>query len=160
MTEANAIAAAGELAVKHLKKEKKLSDTVCAACVRALATIGGDIALDVLEGYADDTREIVLTELVKAWEMFNRDIYAMRILSQTFRNKTSVRLERISSLEGIQYLTNLSILDVSGCSQLSDLTPLAGLTNLSTLDVSDCNQLTTITLTSLANLSMLNLKRE
>ena len=64
MTEAKAVAAAGDLAVKYLRKSAKQSSTAAAACVRALTLIGSDTALDALETYADDPREGVKKELL------------------------------------------------------------------------------------------------
>jgi hypothetical protein len=64
MTEAKAVASAGELAVKHLLKKGDPPIAMCAASVYALALIGGDAALDVLVSYATDERETVFKELM------------------------------------------------------------------------------------------------
>jgi len=158
ITDAKAIAAAGELTVKYLAKKGKPPITTCAACVRALSIIGGDLALDMLEGYANDDREGVISELLRAWDAFDRETYARRILSQTLRNKTSLPLEHLPSLDGMQYFTNLTQLDLSGCAQVNDLTPLAGLTSLIKLDLSGCAQVSDLTpLAGLTSLTWLNL---
>ena len=104
VTDAKALAAAGELAVKYLAKKARYTGVVCAACVRALATIGGDAALETLEGYASDERGIVVKELVKAWDAFDRGDYARRVLSPMLQMKPNTYLERLSSLDGSQYL--------------------------------------------------------
>jgi Leucine-rich repeat (LRR) protein len=159
MVEAKALAAAGKLAVKHLaKKAKHHSAPISAACVRALAIIGGDAALDMLEGYAGDSREAMIDELLKAWDAFDKEVYARRVLSVTFRDRSDLHLERLSSIDGIQYFTDLTSLDLTGCSQLKDLTPLMGLMGLTSLNLSYCSQLKDLTpLNGLSSLIKLNL---
>ena len=44
----------------------------------------------------------------------------------------------IATLDGIDKLTNLHYLDLTGCSKISDLSPLAKSTNLTGLDISSC----------------------
>ena len=158
MTDAKALAAAGEIAIKYLhkkrlEKKKKLLATTCVACIRALRLIGGELALDTLESYATDTREAVVNELLKGWDMFDKKIYGQRILPQILKNKLSLSLSHISSLEGFPYLPALISLELYNCSQLTDLTPLAHLPALTTLNLSGCSQLTD--LTPLANLPAL-----
>ena len=135
VTDAKALAAAGELAVKYLAKKARYTGVVCAACVRALATIGGDAALETLEGYASDGRGIVVKELVKAWDAFDRGDYARRVLSPMLQMNPNPYLERLSSLDGSQYLTDVTQLRLYDCRQINDLTPLAGLTNLTSLEL-------------------------
>src|SRR5437868_1611467 len=102
MAEAKALATAGELILKHLDMKQlstkgKLLVTTCAACVRTLSLIGGEATLDILEEYALDTRKMVTDELVLAWDRFERESYARRILAKALRSKNSLRLERLSS---------------------------------------------------------------
>ncbi len=182
ITDAKAIAGVGELAVKYLAKKWSMPAIVCAACVRALTIIGGDAALDMLEGYANDWRMAVVTELVKAWDAFDRETYARRILSKMFPNPSALAISHLSSVDGLQHftdpmklkrlelynghrlsdltplagLTNLMMLRVYGGQWLSDLTPLAGLTNLRELDLSFCTRLSDLTpLAGLTNLTKL-----
>jgi predicted NACHT family NTPase len=51
LTEAKALASAGELAVPYLVKSPQYSAPVAAACVRTLALIGSDAALEAIETY-------------------------------------------------------------------------------------------------------------
>jgi AAA+ ATPase superfamily predicted ATPase len=152
MEDAKKLAAAGEMAVKYLAR-REYSASTSAACIRALALIGGDAALEVLVGYADDTRSIVVSELVRAWDFFDRQIYAEYILSLTFQNTTSLRLERLPSLIGIPIFTSLTSLTLSNCLHVSDLSPLANLSQLTSLTLSNCPQVSD--LSPLANLSQL-----
>jgi hypothetical protein len=162
MADAKALAAASELAVKHLAKKGKLSATICAACIRALAIIGGDTALEILEGYADDQRESVINELLRTWNDFDEETYAKRILSKTLRNRSELRLSYLPSDNSIEYLMNLinlTSLNLSGCSRLSTLS-LVGLTGLTSLNLSGCSQLSDLApLAELTGLTWLDLSR-
>jgi hypothetical protein len=163
MTDARAMAAAGELAVKYLANKGKRTAATNAACVRTLALIGGDAALDILKEYATDTRPAVVNELLKGWDYFEKDTYARHVVSQTFEANPGISLELLSSLDGFQYLTNLSYLNLSGCGQISDLSPLAGLTSLSSLDLSYCGQISDLSplagLTTLSSLILYGCER-
>jgi hypothetical protein len=163
MTEAKAMAAAGELAIKHLDKnrleaKKKLSATVCAACVRTLSLIGGDAALHMLETYARDNRATVTTELLKAWESFDSATYAQKILLQTIQEPyLDLSGKGMTSLVGIEHLTHLTSLDLSWCDQLSDISSLASMSSLTTLGLHGCSQLSNISLANMSSLVDLDL---
>ena len=55
---------------------------VAAACVRALAIIGGDIGLKAIEKFAVDNRQTVIAELWKGLEQFNRGEYLRAVISK------------------------------------------------------------------------------
>ncbi len=112
----------------------------------------------MLEGYARDDRETVVKELVKAWDAFDREDYARRVLSYTLQRKPAAFLERLSSLDGLQYLTNLTKLYLFNCPRVSDLTPLADLTNLTKLYLFNCPQVSDLApLAGLTTLTELDL---
>lgn len=157
LTEAKAISAAGELSVKHLMKNKKFSSQTSALCVHALANVGGEEALEALEEYAEDSDEVVINELLKSWDAFDRDSYARRVLRQALRNKVELRLERLSSIVGIQYISNIRKLELLDSPQLQDLTPLASLGNLTSLNLSGCNQIGSLSFAELPSLKALAL---
>ena len=158
LRDATSLAAAGELTLKYLTYDEKYAAANAAACVRTLALIGGEVAQDMLEDYATDMRAEVVDELLKAWDFFDRDSYAKRILSRALRNKFDLRLARIPSLDGFQYLTQLTSLELHGSQQLSDLSPLAALTQLTSLYLSDCQQIRDLSpLASLTQLTSLSL---
>jgi hypothetical protein len=69
MTEAKDLASAGELAVPYLVRGERWRAGWTAASVRALALIGGEAALDALEGYASHERQTVTDELLRCWSM-------------------------------------------------------------------------------------------
>ena len=166
MIDAKALAAAGELAVKYLANTGKRSVTINAACVRTLILIKGDAALDVLKGYATDNHSTVMNELIKGWDYFDREAYAKYILSQIFHNRTSLsrndlNMEYLPSLNGFQYFTSLTSLDLSSCQQVRDLSPLASLTSLTSLDLSRCWQVRDLSpLAKLSNLQSLRTPAE
>lgn len=157
MTHAKSLAAAGELAVKHLAKKEGLSDSVTAACVRTLGIIGGDAALEKLQDYAHTSSSIVLDELFRAWNSFNKEIYAQRILSRAVNEGCNVPYH-FSSLDGFQYFTDLTSLNLSSCKQISDFSLLANLHKLKTLNLSGCTQINDLSfLSDLTHLTSLNL---
>jgi NACHT domain/Leucine Rich repeats (2 copies)/Leucine Rich repeat len=158
MTDAKALAAAGELAVKYLANKGKRLATINAACVRTLVLIGSDAALDKLKEYATDTRSTVVDELLKGWDSFDRESYAKNILLQTLQQEYRWLPDRLSSLEGFQYFTSLTTLNLSGCQQVSNLTPLAHLIHLTSLNLSGCQQVSDLSpLAHLIHLTSLNL---
>ena len=156
ITDAKDLAAAGELAIQHLAWENFPAQTV-AACVYTLALISGDAALSMLTTYANDTRVEVRHELIKAWESFDGEEYAKQVLSQTLRDTKELSLKRKSSLDGFQYLSQLTTLNFTECRQILDLRPLASLTQLTTLNLADCGISDLTPLASLTQLTTLNL---
>src|SRR5450755_1167777 len=162
-TDAQALAAAGDLAVKHLAN-RGYSTPITLECIRTLSLIGSDFALEMLEEYADAVNTEISKELISVWNSFNREEYAKRILSRVFQQQSMhsrnavLRWDRSYSLDGVQYLTSLTELDLSGCSDVEDLTLLAGLINLTAVNLSHCSQVRDLTpLASLKNLTTLDL---
>lgn len=176
LTEAKTLASAGQLALPYLTWKRSYASAITAACARCIGLIGGDEALQLLDSYADDQRVRVQRELVRAWDNFDRVEYAQRILSKSL----DVRLERATSLEGLQQLKNVRYLSkgwgdirdlapvanltslvglkLLGCTGVSDLTPLEGLKNLKHLQLYHCRKLKDLTpLSSLTQLTFLQL---
>jgi hypothetical protein len=158
ITEAKALASAGELAVPYLKYNRRHKATFAAACVRALSLIGSEAALTALEGYGKDTRQTVWKELFKAMDSFERGEYSRRVFSQFCTEY--LKLDRVSSLDGFQLLSSLESLTVRSLRQVSDLSPLAELTNLSSLYLGGLEQVSDLSpLRELTNLYSLDLSR-
>lgn len=177
LTEAKALATAGELAIPYLSGHKYKKAAITAACVRALALIGGDTALEALESYRNDNRVAVSTELCRAWSSFDRTEYARRILSslevlEMGRTQSLNDFEILTKAEGLSllgssglrnlrqlaYLTNLKRLDLRGCSVLDDISAIANLIKLSYLYLTGCGQLKDISpIANLTNLIVLYL---
>ena len=139
MRDAEALAAAGELAVKYLAKKNEYPTTIAAACIRTLSVIGSDSALEVLEGYANNAPPPIVDELLNAWNSFKRETYARQVLSDALRYSSNLSMEDLPSLDGFQYFTGLTELHLSGCAAVSDLSPLKDLTQLTRLHLSDCS---------------------
>ena len=161
MTDAKALASAGELAVPYLINKKRYSATTTAACVRTLALINSEAALKALESYSNDTRTTVIDELIRSWNFFDRETYAQYILSHVFQSdfEESGYNSRynILSLKGFQYFTKLTRLRLTNLEQVSDLSPLASLTQLTSLHLFGCEQVSD--LNGLANLKSLKVLR-
>ncbi|MFB9768257.1 NACHT domain-containing protein, partial [Nocardioides kongjuensis] len=81
MTDAAAVASAGNLAVSRLGSVKGMRATTAAACVRALALIGTDEALAQLRSYSSDRRLTVHRQLMRAWGQFDSRAYAEEVLA-------------------------------------------------------------------------------
>ncbi len=146
------------MAVPYLVKGQNYPAATTVACIRALSIIGSDAALKAIESYAKDTRTTVAGELLKAWNAFDRKDFARRVLYPQVGVKHHLGLERQSSVDGVQFLTNLTSLGLRGCPQLSDLRLLAGLINLTRLELRDCPQLSDLApLAGLTNLTRLEL---
>ncbi|WP_217501824.1 NACHT domain-containing protein [Streptomyces lunaelactis] len=82
-SDAVSLAAVGEPLLRRLPASlQDLGAVAAATAVRTAALIGGDSALNLLAGYTEDRRPEVHTELVEAWEYFDPDVYANRVLSR------------------------------------------------------------------------------
>jgi hypothetical protein len=158
MDEAQALASAGELAVPHLAARPQYSESIAAACVRALRLIAGESALAKLAGYVQDRRDAVEGELWFGWDAFNRKEYAQRVLNLVVARSPSLTWKYISTLDGFDYLTNLEELVIEDCGALKELGPLGSLIKLRELDLWNCTRLSDLSpLASLTHLIGLGL---
>lgn len=183
MADAELLAKVGEAAIPLLKPTANQSDKVAAACVWALALIGGTGAVQVLGSYAEksNARTIyqgrnLLIELSQAWDAFDRDRYVGEVLARC----ESLIFSHLDDLTPLKALTNLVALDLSQSgvndltplqslaslqwlslsrSGVSDLTPLQGLINLRTLYLSQSGVNDLAPLQHLANLRYLDLSQ-
>ena len=89
--------------------------------IYTLALIGSEAALEALEEYAYDASPKVADDFVNAWDSFERENYALRVLSHVLQGSYKVQYERLASLEGFQYLSKLTSLDLSRLSRFSRL---------------------------------------
>ncbi|NOK01104.1 MULTISPECIES: NACHT domain-containing protein [Myxococcus] len=157
MSDAKALAAAGDLAVPYLQASDKLLAHQAAACVRTLATIGGPIALNALKSYRTDPRRTVQQEIIRAWSYFDPKEYASSLLSDA----TSIEIRPgipLSSIESIKKIEDISITDPED----TDLTPLLHHRAIKHLKIDGGRTLKHIDLSpieALPNLQRLNLWR-
>lgn len=115
MTQAKALASAGELAVPLLAEfhgSDTLSTTV-AACVRSLSVIGGEQSQLALARFGLDRRITVHRELIRGWGNFDSVEYARTVLADSPFPR-GLRVHVTSDLTGIQYLKHLRELEVAG----------------------------------------------
>jgi hypothetical protein len=162
LTDAKAVASAGELAVPFLAKYTNNTGNIAAACVRALFLIGDEAAWVTLRQYANDRRQAVINEFKKAWPTFDaKTEEGKRALSLIYGNSTTLDLSnsrQLTDLTGLVHLPRLRALDLSWCFQLRDLSGLAHLPSLMTLRLSGCEELLDQSLLpTLPNLTTLDL---
>jgi hypothetical protein len=152
--EARSLAAAGEVLLPRLLRDVTgLSEAAAAATVRTAALINGPDAWPVLERFSQDPRPAVQKELIAAWEYFDPDEYAARVLADAplLDGKVDIedqallpvvaRLRNLSSLRvDLRDLTDLECLDGLPClhdatlvGDFDDLSPLARCADLETL---------------------------
>ena len=180
MTEARALASAGELATGVLIGHPRSAATATAACIRALALIGTEHALDGIATYAKDSRLTVIKELVRAWSYFVTEEYARRVLSQsplddgtlrirdpavieaakTLNNAVSIHISvpgKLRTLDTVTDMANLEVLDVTGSPGIVDLSPLETTGRLRQLWLYGCRAITDLTpLASLEHLTVVS----
>jgi NACHT domain len=172
LTEARAIASAGEVAVPLLGRHagRKTKAVVAAACVRALTHIGGESALVQLEKFGSDRRVTVARELLRAWNEFPQEEFARRVLAPSVLEYGACTISSPTQLAGAQYLEELSSLTCEGAADLTpgDAWPWAALGGCDALNelsleaipalthvpaVGKANQLRTLRLTRLPDLT-------
>ena len=157
MKQARELAALGDRVVPDLMPKQDWPVGTTAACVRTLALIGSKLALAVLEEYAADERKPVVEELEQAWNAFDREEYARRVLAVTYRERTYLELKDPPTLDGVQYFSHLRSLRVVW--KGSEIGPLARLTQLEELDLSECLSVRDLApLSNLAHLRRLRLQ--
>jgi Leucine-rich repeat (LRR) protein len=130
MTEARSIASAGEVAVLRLGEQAETARAVvAAACVRALALIGGESALAQLERFGPDGRVTVARELLRAWNEYPAEEFARRVLSDSRLDYGEVEIATPAQLAGVAFLKNMArlVCDAAGESTSGDEWPWGSL---------------------------------
>jgi hypothetical protein len=154
MDEARLVAAAGDPAVPFLRHNLLHNWSQAAACVRALASIGSDAALQTIADYASQPEYQVQLEIGRAWTAFDRVEYARHALAGSVR----LVLPFSPSAEHIQLVTHVSNLMLTEASEPVDLTLLASLPHLAQLTLYSLSQLSNLApLAQLHNLAQLEL---
>ncbi|HEX4609648.1 MAG TPA: leucine-rich repeat domain-containing protein, partial [Urbifossiella sp.] len=133
MKAAAALAECGEAVIPYLSYHAKLKAPEAAACVRALATIGTEQAIEALGAYRARGKKTVAYELARYVEPLSiaclqADLLQGNALPYQIRQRNC----DVSPLAG---LTGLQTLNLGG-TRVTDMSPLAGLTGLQTLDLS------------------------
>lgn len=162
LTEARALASAGDLAVPLLAAYASAPALTAAACVRTLALIGTPEALETLTHFSSDSRVTVTRELLRAWGYFDPGEYADRVLADCaldrgkvvireaslvpfvsrLRRAESVTVELRRHLPSIEILLPVAdrvrVLDISGSTSVRDFEWLAEFAVLRSLSMSEC----------------------
>jgi hypothetical protein len=121
---ARSLAAAGEPVLARLpEKLDGLSDTVAKATVQTVWLINGPDALDVLARYATEGRDSVRWELNMAWDYFDPEEYAERVLA-AMPTGGRIYVSSTTHLAALSKASPLAELEVS-LTGPADLSPIA-----------------------------------
>ena len=144
MTEAQAVASAGQLAVPLLGGFKTERARVTTACIRALALVGGDDALDILVTYGDDSRSTVYEELMRTWSALSFDPiqFSSRVLANSRYFESYLSIDNVSLVPSLRYLSNLRQLRITPQLTQAALEAMRGISLLEWLYVSVDDELT------------------
>jgi hypothetical protein len=141
MTEAQAVASAGQLAVPLLAQVGYLRAREAAACVRALALIGGADALDAIASYGHDGRRTVKEEVRRAWDTFDPIEFAQRVLAQA-NFEDALAVSNLSLIPAIRYLKQLASLRLEIGISASDLETIREVGSLVSFMAADIEHVT------------------
>ncbi|WP_405844468.1 NACHT domain-containing protein [Streptomyces sp. NBC_01518] len=146
-TDPPALAAVGASLLRRLPRSLgELTEKAAVQTVRTVAMIGGEEALALMVGYAEDRRHAVIKEIIEAWVYFNADAYGEQVLaelplkghrvilrhSQQWRAATRLRsirmlsihypLPTLAALDQLPPVKSLVVDDLRGTGDLSVLT--------------------------------------
>jgi NACHT domain len=156
VTDAKALAAAGDLAVPYLTNKGNKTVPLKKACIRTLALIRTEAAFQTIEEYLSDRSTTISEELFRAWDSFDQIVYAERVLLPIVQRETYLKLPHLLSkeeLECLQYLRKVDNLEIINCKPIQYLGYLVDAKQLRKLCFKQCQQLTD--LSHLAGLTQL-----
>ncbi len=138
--DAPALAAIGTPLLSRLPRSLDgLTTNAAETMVRTVALIGGEGALELLREYGNDRRSRVRHQLGEAWEYFDPDEYAERVLSPMIRSgETHLILRHPSQWNAATRLTEAR--DVRIYYPFADLELIAELPELETLWITDLGE--------------------
>jgi hypothetical protein len=154
MTEAEALATAGDAVVPYLKYRRQVGARGLAACVRTLRLIGSPAARDCLKGYLEDERWTVALELAQAVDPLD-----VRVIRETIMSWSGLPLgirSQLARLDSIDLIKHAESLNFQG-TRLEDAKPLAGLSSLRRLSLAETPIFDISPLIALRKLQVLNL---
>lgn len=138
ITEAKVLASAGELVTPFLKWKKEYKVKEAAACARALALVGGDLAHTLLEDYAKDSRIGVRHQVQESIKSAASPNDILRI---GFKRSQTIYLFSVGSVEnldGIQSCVQVENFHASCCNNLVDFDLLGACEKLRIIEISWC----------------------
>ncbi|WP_033261702.1 NACHT domain-containing protein [Amycolatopsis vancoresmycina] len=125
LSEARALASAGEFVLDLLAASEPEAPESTAATVHAVALIGGQGAFELLTRYRNTRDQVVIDELVEAWHMFDPVEFAERVLAELpIEDIIAEDLAELASLRHLPQLRHLGFV-VSGSDEF-DFALLAG----------------------------------
>jgi Leucine-rich repeat (LRR) protein len=137
MSDAKALASAGDLAVPLMRRYKASRATVAAACVRTLALVGSEDALGALTLFGADGRVVVQRELIRAWPYFDVSQYAERVLASLPLENGRLLLKDLNLIPATKHLSKLSHLHIEISGKIKDLSILLEGKNLRSIAISN-----------------------
>ncbi|MFE6098898.1 NACHT domain-containing protein [Streptomyces laurentii] len=122
MSDAKEIASAGEMVIP-LIPERRLSAPEAAATVRMASIVGGDGALSLISRLGRDTRVTVKRELERAWQYFEVEEYAQKVMGQNADAWKEVSIGAPEMLSTVRHFPRLKTLDVFCSADTMDWLP-------------------------------------
>ncbi|MFJ9247102.1 NACHT domain-containing protein [Streptomyces sp. NPDC101776] len=112
-TDPPSLAAVGTSLLRRLPRSLgELTEKSAVHTVRTVAMIGGEAALALMVGYAEDRRDLVIDELIEAWAYFDADAYGEQVLAGLPLEGHRVRLthsQQWHAAARLKSITRLSI---------------------------------------------------
>jgi hypothetical protein len=132
MSDAEALADSGDNVVPLLRYQR-MNAKEAAACVRTLRLVGTEAARRMLEGYVNDPRLAVASELAQAVDPLR--LAAVRSRIERGQEVPASVLRQITDLAALSGLTEVTCLSLQGV-RITECDGLGGLTSLRSLDLS------------------------
>ncbi|MFF9584207.1 NACHT domain-containing protein [Streptomyces achromogenes] len=153
-TDPPALAAVGPSLLRKMPRSlEELTPKAAAQTVRTVAMIGGETALGLLEGYAEDRREAVVDALIEAWGYFDAEAYSDRVMNGLALDKHQVVVTHSAQLRAAVRLTSLTKLWVRHT--LEDLSVIPEFPALEWLTCSEIDTLDLSAVTRFPKLALL-----
>jgi len=167
MTDAHAIAMAGDMAVPLLATRRSRRALEAAASVRSLCLIGTDAAMNALRTYAADRRLTVARQIIRGWAYFDTEQYAQDIMSDSPLEQGELLIsdpDLALHANHLKHATELSFVFHRATSVVTKLPPAAALKRLHAdgateiVDLSWSNRFPNLQVLRLMDSTLLNLE--
>ncbi|MEU9947358.1 NACHT domain-containing protein [Streptomyces sp. NPDC047939] len=115
VSQAKELASVGESVLQLLPRSgRRLLAPQAAATVRTASLVGGEAALEVLAGFASDSRKSVYDELARAWTQFDVSEYAQQVMSKSPFARKQLSIDHQQLLSTLRHFPELKSLQC-GC---------------------------------------------
>ncbi|MEV0473445.1 NACHT N-terminal Helical domain 1-containing protein [Streptomyces prunicolor] len=131
-TDPPALAAVGTSLLRRLPRSLgELTEKSAVQTVRTVAMIGGEEALALMAGYAEDPRYRVVDAIIEAWAYFDADAYGDQVLAGLPLGRHQVRLTHSQQWRAVTQLKSITRLSIfyrlPTLAAVDQLPPLKGL---------------------------------